>query len=105
EKARGVDGALPAPVDVHDTLVGNPDYAKMARYRPNVDAINVPSLLIDQEDEELFDRMTQLPVLYELLKDKVPVAYHTFPGTHYDVYERNYPEGSRLARDWFVEHL
>ena len=105
EKARGVYGSLPPAVDVHDSLIGKPDYAKMARYIPNVDNINVPSLLIDQEDEELFDRTTQLPVLYEMLKDRVPVSYHTFPGKHYDIYEKNYQEGSKLARDWFLEHL
>lgn len=105
EKARGVYGALPPAVDGHETLAGKPDYAKMARYRPNIDNINVPTLLIDQEDEELFDRTAQLPVLYEILKDRVPAAYHTFPGKHYDVYDKNYPEGSRMARDWFVEHL
>lgn len=105
EKARGVYGALPPGVDGHETLAGKPDYAKMARYRPDVHNISVPSLLIDQEDEELFDRMSQLPVLFEILKDKVPVSYHTFPGKHYDVYDKNYPEGSQLARDWFIQHL
>lgn len=105
EKARGVYGALPPGVDGHETLAGKPDYARMARYRPDVHNINVPSLLIDQEDEELFDRMSQLPVLYAILQDKVPVLYHTFPGKHYDVYDKNYPEGSQLARDWFIQHL
>jgi len=105
EKARGVYGALPPGIDGHETLVGKPDYAKMSRYRPDVNNINIPSLLIDQEDEELFDRTKQLPVLYDLLKDKVPAAYHTLPGKHYDIYEKNYPQGSKLARDWFIEHL
>lgn len=105
EKARGVYGALPPSVDGHETLVGKPDYAKMARYSANIDNINIPTLLIDQEDEELFDRTEQLPVLYNLLKDKVPAAYRTLPGKHYDIYEKNYPEGSKLARDWFLEHL
>jgi len=105
EKARGIYGALPPSVDAHPTLTGKPDYAKMARYRANVHNINVPSLLIDQEDEELFDRTTQLPVLYDILKDKVPVSHHTFAGTHYDVYDKNYPEGSRLAREWYIKHL
>jgi dienelactone hydrolase len=105
EKARGVYGALPPSVDGHETLIGKPDYAKMARYIPNIDNINIPSLLIDQEDEELFDRTAQLPILYERIKDRVPAAYHTLPGQHYDIYEKNYPLGSKLARDWFLEHL
>jgi uncharacterized protein len=105
EKARGVYGALPPSVDAHETLAGKPDYARMSRYRADVDNINIPSLLIDQADEELFDRATQLPVLYDLLKDKVPTAYHTFPGKHYDIYEKNYQQGSKLARDWFQAHL
>lgn len=105
EKAHGVYGALPPAIDGHESLLGKPDYAKMARYVPNTGNIQVPSLLIDQEDEELFDRSKQLPVLHEMLKAKVPVAYHTLPGTHYDIYDKNYPEGSKLARDWFLEHL
>lgn len=105
EKARGVYGALPPDVDGHESLVGKPDYAKMARYRPDIENINVPTLLIDQEDEELFDRSKQLPVLHASLKDRVPTAYHTFPGKHYDVYEKNYSEGARLAREWFLKYL
>ncbi len=105
EKARGVYGSQPPSVDAHETLTGKPDYAKMARYIPNVDKITVPSLLIDQADEELFDRMKQLPVLYDALKGRVPVSYHTFPGKHYDIYEKNYGEGSELARDWFLKYL
>jgi dienelactone hydrolase len=105
EKARGVYGALPPATDGHETLAGKPDYAKMARYRPAVENISVPTLLIDQQDEELFDRASQLPVLYEILKDKVPSAHHTFDGSHYDIYEKNYKEGARLAKDWFLKHL
>ena len=105
EKARGVYGALPPGIDGHETLIGKPDFAKMARYRPEIRNIDVPTLLIDQEDEELFDREAQLPLLYNVLKDKVPASYHTLPGTHYDVYDKNYAESARLARDWFVMHL
>lgn len=105
EKARGVYGALPPALDAHESLVGKPDYAKMARYTANTGNIRVPCLLIDQEDEELFDRAKQLPVLHEILEGKVPVSYHTFPGKHYDVYDKNYLEGAKLAREWFLEHL
>ena len=105
EKSRGLYGSQPPDVDAHETLIGKPDYAKMARYIPNVENINVPSLLMDQENEELFDRTTQLPVLYEILKDKVPASYHTFPGKHYDIYDKNYQEGSKMAREWFVKYL
>ena len=47
-----------------------PDYAKMARYRTNVDNINVVILLVAEEDEALFYRTRQLPVLITLIKDR-----------------------------------
>jgi len=105
EKSRGIYGSQPPAIDAHETLAGKPDYAKMARYVADIENINVPGLLMDQEDEELFDRTTQLPVLYDILKDKVPCSYHTFPGKHYDIYEKNYKEGSNLAREWFTKYL
>jgi dienelactone hydrolase len=105
EKAHGLYGAMPPAIDGHESLVGKPDYAKMARYIPNTENIRVACLLIDQEDEELFDRSKQLPVLHEMLRGKVPVSYHTLPGKHYDIYDKNYAMGSKLARDWFLEHL
>jgi len=33
------------------------------------------------------------------------VKYHVFSGTHYDIYEKNYRESAKMARDWFTEHL
>jgi len=33
------------------------------------------------------------------------VAYHVFPGTHYDIYDKNYRESAAMARDWFTQYL
>jgi dipeptidyl aminopeptidase/acylaminoacyl peptidase len=107
EKARGSYGPMPPGIDGHPTLAGKPDWAKMSRYRP-IDVapnIRVPTLLIDQEQEELFDRNEQYPKLVKIIEPNAPVAYHTLEGTHYDVYDKNYRQSARLARDWFVEHL
>lgn len=105
EKARGEHGVLPPLVDGHESLAGYPDYAKITRYWADTDRITVPTLLMDQEDEDLFDRTAQLPVLYDKLKDRIPASYHTFPGKHYDIYDKNFKASAQMARDWFVEHL
>jgi dienelactone hydrolase len=107
EKARGVHGSLPPQTDGHESLVGKPDYAKMVRFAAIKAAggITAPSLFIDQEEEELFDRNVQYPEVIKRMDPSVPTEYHTFPGPHYDIYEKNYERGSNLERDWFIKHL
>lgn len=107
EKARGVYGPMPPALDAHETLIGKPDYAKMARYNPVDVAPNItaPSLFIDQSQEELFVREDQYPVVKAIVEKNAPTVHHTFEGTHYDIYEKNYKEGAKLARDWFVKYL
>jgi len=92
EKARGVHGALPPMVDGHETLSGKPDYAKMVRHAAIKSAagITAPSLFIDQEEEGLFDRSAQYPEVMKRMSSDIPTEYRTFPGPHYDIYDKNY---------------
>ncbi|MDH3641694.1 MAG: alpha/beta hydrolase, partial [Gammaproteobacteria bacterium] len=74
-------------------------------YTADTEKLTVPTLLMDQADEELFDRKGQMPALYDKLKRRISAAYHTFPGPHYAIYEQNLKESSQKARDWYLEHL
>lgn len=107
DKARGIDPIMPPVEGAHESLVGHPDWAKMQNYNPIRIAheITAPSLFIDQAGEELFDRTQQYPLVLKAMNAKVPTAHHTFEGTHYDVYDKNYKEGAAMARDWFAKHL
>jgi dipeptidyl aminopeptidase/acylaminoacyl peptidase len=106
-RARGEIGPIPPVEDGVPGLAGTPDLAKMACYRPiaTADKIRVPTLVIDAEQEELFDRMQNGHLLAEIVSKNAPTRYVTFPGKHYEIYDRHYRDASNLARDWFITHL
>ncbi|MGE0623819.1 MAG: alpha/beta hydrolase [Pseudomonadales bacterium] len=105
--ARGEIDVVPRPKGMPDSLKGAGDFRTMWRYLPRVAArnIRVPTLIIDQEDEEYGGRENSGLAAKHAIPASTTVAYHVFPGTHYDIYEKNYRESARLARDWFLEHL
>lgn len=106
-RARGESSPIPAAEDGVPGLAGTPDLAKMIRYRPlaTADKIRVPTLVIDAEQEELFDRMQNGHALYEIVSKNAPARYATFPCKHYAIYDQYYRDASNLARDWFIAHL
>ncbi len=106
-RARGEIGPVPPTGDGVSGLAGTPDLAKMIRYRPldTAGLIRVPTLVIDAEDEELFDRVENGHALHEIVRRSAPSRYVTFPCKHYEIYDRFYRPASTCARDWFVEHL
>ena len=105
--ARGELHAVPRPPEQPEALRGVGDFRTMARYLPRVAARNIraPTLILDQEDEEYGGRENSGLAAKAAIPATTTVAYHAFPGTHYDIYEANYRESARMARDWFVEHL
>lgn len=107
EKARGDSDPIPQGVDTAPGLNGTPDVAKMVRYRPITfaDRLTVPTLFIDMEDEELFDRKKNGLAAHEIVKASGESRYVTYPGKHYDVYTRRYIAASDEALEWFVQHL
>jgi len=107
QKARGEIDPVPQAIDVAPGLRGTPDVAKMIRYRPLTfaPAVRVPTLFIDMEGEELFDRTRNGKAAFEIVQANAPARYETFEGSHYDVYTRRYFAASDLASDWFREHL
>jgi|SRR5581483_3378992 len=106
-RARGRLAVVPPASDAVPGLAGIPDLAKMIRYRPidTADKIRVPTLVIDAEQEELFDRMQNGYLLYQIVSRNAHARYETFPCKHYAIYDQFYHEASNLARDWFIEHL
>ncbi len=106
-RARGEIGPLPPASDAVAGLGGVPDIAKMASYCPlaTADKIRVPTLVIDAEHEELFDRMQNGHALYEIVRKNAPARYVTFPCQHYAIYDQYYRDASNLAREWFTQYL
>jgi dienelactone hydrolase len=106
-RARGELGPLPPEEDAVEGLGGCPDLAKMVHYCPlaTADRIRVPTLVIDADEEELFDRMQNGHAVYEIVRKQAPARYETFPCKHYAIYDQYYRAASNLARDWFIEHL
>lgn len=105
--ARGEIDALPRPKEQPESLKGIGDFRTMWRYLPRAAAANirVPTLIIDQEHEEYGGRENSGLAAKNAIPDTTIVKYHVFPGTHYDIYEKNYRESAKMARDWFTQHL
>lgn len=106
-RARGEGEPLPPAGDAVPGLGGVPDLAKMQHYRPigTAEQIRIPTLVIDAEHEELMDRMQNGHAVYEIVRERAPARYVTFPCKHYAIYDEYYRQASNLARDWFVEQL
>lgn len=105
--ARGEVDVVPRPADMPDSLKGAGDNRTMWLYLPRVAArnIRVPTLIIDQEEEEYGGRENSGLAARNGIPESTRVAYHVLPGSHYDIYDRNYRQSAQLARDWFLEHL
>jgi dienelactone hydrolase len=105
--ARGEVDIVPRPAGMPDSLKGAGDFRTMWRYAPRIAAANirVPTLIIDQEEEEYGGRENSGLAARNAIPGTTTVKYHVFPGTHYDIYSKNYKASAGMARDWFVEHL
>jgi len=104
---RGALHRVPRPLGQPESLKGTGDFRTIWRWRPRVAAasIRVPTLILDQEEEEYGGRENSGLAARNAIRQATTVEYHVFPGTHYDIYDKNYKEGARMARDWFVKHL
>ena len=99
---------MPQGENVVEGLRGTPYMARFARYAPveHAHRLNVPILLIDAENEELFDRHEHSEKVYNIVKDNVDAKYNVEPGIqHYGIYRERYAQGADLALEWFQEHL
>jgi len=115
QQARGepIDGKIepiPQTIDAVPGLHGTPHSAKMTQYDVTKVAhlIDVPTLIIDAEHEELMNRLEHGKAVYDIIKQKgnVPTEYHVMKGiTHYGIYREAYKESSDLILEWFDKHL
>lgn len=109
DKARAnINPAVPQNgLDATPGLKGTPDIGRMVDHSPLEAArkINVPVLIVDAEFEELVDRQEHGVAAYHILKERVDTEYHTFPGTHYAVYDEFFDPASELAIGWFAKYL
>lgn len=108
KRSRGELPPVPQGENVFPNLRGTPHLERFAYFAPVLEAhrLTVPILIIDAENEELFDRMQHGAKVYEIVKDKVPAKYHVEPGIqHYGIYQARYVQGADAALAWFKEHL
>jgi hypothetical protein len=108
--ARGDMEPIPQAIDKTGELRGTPNFAHMIRYDAVSVAhrVKVPTLLIDAENEELFDRRDHGGRVYEILRalGAAPVRYVVMPGiTHYGIYREGFEQSTDLALEWFDLHL
>ncbi|HJM15518.1 MAG TPA: alpha/beta fold hydrolase [SAR86 cluster bacterium] len=106
-QARKEEDPVPQGIDKQPGLSGTPHYGRMSLYQPITRAkdIKVPTLIVDAENEELFNRLENGRAVYNQIKDKVPSKYVTFPGKHYDIYSTNFEASTDIQIEWFNQHL
>jgi dienelactone hydrolase len=111
DKARGVLDP-PIPQDRGDavtSLGGVPDLARQLTHAPLELArgVRVPTLFIDAEFEEYntSDLHLQGGGAYEVVRQNAVAQRHTFPCTHYRVYDDYLEPARQLALDWFGKYL
>jgi len=108
DKARGVlQPPIPQGVDTTPGLKGTPDVARQFGYSPIEAAARVkaPTLFIDAENEEYGEPALQGGAAYAIVSRHTKAARHTFPCTHYEIYDKFYDPSLKLAIDWFAENL
>lgn len=107
--ARGDFTAISPGGDQMPGLKGIPHFARMSQFdvAKQVERINVPTLILDAENEELFDIRLSGGAAYERLQERgVESYYEVLPGIdHYGIYFDGYERGSELALDWLLKHL
>jgi uncharacterized protein len=104
--ARGDQPSFPS--DATPGLQGYPDWPDFVRYDPleNLSQLQAATLIIDADQEELFDIQIHGVALFERIKDRVPAKYDTIKGKHYDVYRGvGYAKALGLQKAWLDEHL
>ena len=107
QKARGEINPIPEGIDIIPNLKGSPDLAKMLGYKPIdwADRITVPTLIVDVDSEELFDRKKNGLAVYNIIKENTIAKYKVFSGKHYDIYDKHFNASTKLAVDWFTKYL
>ena len=76
------------------------------RLRDVAHRVQAAALIIDAENEELFDIRDNGRAVHATLRNRVPTRYELVEGiTHYGIYREKHETAVRLAIEWFEEHL
>ena len=109
DRARGrIDPPVPQHgLDATAGLKGTPDVARMMDHAPlrAAEQVRAPTLIMDAEFEELNDRHSHGEAAHKIIGRNAPSEYHTFPGKHYDVYDKYFQPSVDLALGWFDRYL
>lgn len=90
---------------------GVPNMQKLVRYRPldTAHLITCPVLVVDVDQEEMFDRKLNGQRAFEIVQARNPQSkYMVLPGRHYDAYDGpagQFRKGTSAAVDFFQKHL
>ena len=105
--ARGEIEMITRSPDMPESLKGSGDPRTMWLYHTRSAAANiqVPALIIDQEEEEYGGRENSGLAAKNALPAGTISEYHVLPGTHYDVYGKNFRHSAELAVNWFNKYL
>lgn len=107
--ARGNIDPIPQGTDSLPGVAGTAHMAKLLQYDviEQAEKLAVPTLMMDAENEKMFDTSANCGKAYEILTQrKVPTHYEVFPGIeHYDIYFEGFEKSAEMASDWFRKYL
>ncbi len=104
------EGLVPLFKDEIPKLKGHPNFPKMIQHDTVSVAhkIKIPTLLIDAEHEQIFNRHDAGERVFDIIRSKgsTPVRYEVIPGIkHWEIYSKGYQRATDLALEWFDEYL
>ncbi len=72
-----------------------------------IETLRAATLIIDVENEELFDIKEQGAMLYDRIKEQTKSRYEVLPGAHFDVYYKAETTAAAMALklEWLKKHL
>ncbi len=109
QMARGELPPFPGPAgNASPQLKGYPDWVAMKRFNPMsyAEQLTIPTLILDAQEEALFDTKKNGQLLYDAIKSRVESRYSVYPVKHYDMYEgENIAKARTEALQWFVDYL
>ena len=108
QRARGEIEPVPVGADQPEGLTGSPYYERFAKFSPVEDAhlITAPTIIIDAKQEHYFDIREHGERVFKVLSGRVPVEYHAWEMSHYDIYGGDWLDKAMAAEiDFFDRHL
>lgn len=108
QRARGEVEPVPVGADQPEGLTGSPYYERFAKFSPveHAHRIAAPTIIIDAKEEHYFDIREHGQRVAAILSGRVPVEYHAWEMSHYDIYGGDWLDKAMAAEiDFFDRHL